>query len=186
MITKLLRYLCDIFLTAVILVALVLVGPRLFGIHCFAVTSGSMVPSYPVGCVVYAVPTKAEEIQAGDVISFNLTQSVVATHRVTAVNIEERSFTTKGDANANEDGRHTSFDSLIGKVSFSLPLLGYLVMWLTPQKLLILLIPLVILLLIPDKGKKGEKDPEKQNGNDTGQENAAGNDIRKEIKENGS
>lgn len=156
---KLLRTICDIFLIMLIIIALVLAAPRLAGIRCFAVTSGSMAPAYPVGCVVYAAPVQPETIREGDVITFQLANTVVATHRVTAVNAGERTFTTKGDANLTEDGKPVAFDNLIGKVCFSLPLLGNLVMWLTPKKLVVLLIPLVALLVLPTDRKK-KKTPE--------------------------
>ena len=158
---KLLRIVCDIFLGAIIIIALALAAPRLAGIRCFAVTSGSMAPQYPVGCVVYTQKTAPEAVRAGDVITFRLGDSVVATHRVTSVNAEERTFTTKGDANVNEDGRPVSFDSLIGRVIFSLPLLGNLTIWLTPKRLLILLIPLAVLLVLPaGPGRKKTRNAE--------------------------
>lgn len=155
---KLLRTVCDIFLGAIIMIALALAAPRLAGIRCFAVTSGSMAPAYPVGCVVYSASVKPETIREGDVITFQLANTVVATHRVKTVNAEERTFITKGDANVTEDGKPVPFDRLIGKVCFSLPLLGNLVMWLTPKKLVLALIPLAILLLLPTDRKKAKKE----------------------------
>lgn len=154
MIAKCIRLICDIFLVVVILCALVMVGPRLLGYRCFAVMSGSMAPSYPVGCVVYAKHVAPETIQPGDVISFRLANSVTATHRVVAVDTENRTFTTKGDANANADGNPVSFDRLIGRVCFSVPFLGNLTLWLTPRRLTLLLVPLIILLAFPEKWAK--------------------------------
>lgn len=152
MFIKLCRVLCDVLLILVILTALVMVGPRLLGYRSFAVMSGSMEPDYPVGCLVYAKAVAPETVREGDVITFRLSDSVVATHRVVSVDGDAKTFTTKGDANANADGRPIAFGELIGKVMFSLPLLGNLTLWLTPRRLIVLLIPLIVLFVLPSGG----------------------------------
>lgn len=119
----------------------------------YAITSGSMEPKYPIGSIVFAVPTDPEEIKEGDVISFQM-GNVTATHRVIEVDREAKTFITKGDANENADGSPVDYGRVIGKVKLMLPLLGYVSMWLTPKKLLLLLIPIAILIMLPSRKEK--------------------------------
>ena len=79
--------------------ALVLLIPGLFGIRPYVVYSGSMEPEIPTGAVVF---TKEGEFspKKGDIITFHNGDTVV-THRV--VKKEKDIFITKGDANKTED-----------------------------------------------------------------------------------
>ena len=162
MAVKVYKWCISIVEVLIILLAAALLIPQVFGIKCFAVTSASMTPAYPVGCIVYVVPTEPETIEPGDVISFTM-GNVTATHRVIAADRVEKCFTTQGDANNIPDGAPVAYSRVIGKVAFSLPLLGNLTIWLTPKRLLILLIPLVVLLALPvGRGRKETRETEKK------------------------
>ena len=116
-----------ILVAAVVILALLLVGVRIFGLQVYAVLSGSMEPTYHTGSLIYVQKTTPEQIQAGDPITFVMDESlVVATHRVVEVHEEEGYFTTKGDANDAVDGSPVLFENLIGKPVFTIPYLGYL------------------------------------------------------------
>ena len=158
---RLYRWFIGIMEVVAILLACAIVLPQIFGVKCFAVTSASMTPAYPVGCIVYCMPVEPETIEPGDVISFRMGKTT-ATHRVVAADRTERMFTTKGDANNTPDGAPVAYSRVIGKVVFSLPLLGNLTIWLTPRRLLILLIPLTVLLVLPvGRGRKEMRKKEK-------------------------
>ena len=77
-----------------LVMALVLLIPGLFGIRPYVVYSGSMEPEIPTGAVVF---TKEGEFfpKKGDIITFHNGDTVV-THRV--VKKEKDIFITKGDA----------------------------------------------------------------------------------------
>ena len=87
-----------------VILALLLAGPRLMGMQVFTVLSGSMEPVYHTGSLIYVRDVDPMEIQPGQVITFMLDEDTVATHRVVEVVPDEidRSvlrFRTKGDAN---------------------------------------------------------------------------------------
>lgn len=111
---------------AVVLLALALVGVRLFGLTPYTVLSGSMEPTYPVGSVIYVKAVDPETLSVGDPITFRLDGTAVATHRIIEITKDERGpgFRTKGDANDTADGV-TPAEHVIGKPVFCLPLLGY-------------------------------------------------------------
>ena len=113
----------------VVILAILLAGVRLVGLQVFTVLSGSMEPTYHVGSLIYVKKTDPADIQVGDPITFVLNEKlVVATHRVTAIDIDEEGiirYHTKGDANESEDGGTVHQGNLLGKPVFTIPYLGY-------------------------------------------------------------
>ena len=103
--------------------SLFLVVPRIFGIKEYTVITPSMEPTIPVGCIVLVKPTDFEEIRVGDVISYTALHhsDVVVTHRVTEIDPDAGTITTKGDANKGNDINPVEKWQIIGVVVFSLP-----------------------------------------------------------------
>lgn len=110
----------------VVVFAVFLMGSRLVGLQVFHVVSPSMEPTYSEGDLLYVKEVDPDSVKVGDPITFVLNEDlVVATHRVVAIDSENRQFTTKGDANSTEDAAPVHFNNLIGVPVFSIPLLGY-------------------------------------------------------------
>lgn len=114
----------------VVLLALLLVGARVFGLQVFTVLSGSMEPTYHTGSLIYVKKVDPYTIQSGQVITFMLDENTVATHRVVGVVPDEEDptvirFRTKGDANENEDGGLVHYKNVIGTPVFTIPGLGF-------------------------------------------------------------
>ena len=109
---------------------LLLVAPRVFGVHVFTVLSGSMEPAYPVGSMIYVKAVDPFQLKEGDVISFLLDENTIATHRITGIVPDEEDesvirFRTKGDANDAEDGSLVHCRNVVGTPIFTIPKLGY-------------------------------------------------------------
>ena len=106
--------------------AFTFLAPR-FGWSVDTVFSGSMEPELKVGSVVVTRPVTAEEIKAGDVITFYPpTSGQLTSHRVIAVDDGSAfHFQTKGDANENADPFIVPAENVEGKVCFHLPYFGY-------------------------------------------------------------
>lgn len=92
-----------------------------------AVLSGSMEPDLRVGGVVVSKPVEPGEISVGDIIVYRSGETLT-THRVIEVINQpgEFSLLTKGDANEDPDMSPVPASSVVGKVFFDLPYLGYL------------------------------------------------------------
>ena len=119
-----------VLVSLVVLLALLLVGARVFGLQVFTVLSGSMEPTYHTGSLIYVKKVDPYAIEAGQVITFMLDEDTIATHRVVAVVPDEEDasvirFRTKGDANASEDGGLVHYKNVIGTPVFTIPKLGY-------------------------------------------------------------
>lgn len=114
----------------VLLLAIALVGVRLFGLQVYTVLSGSMEPAYHTGSLIYVKEVDHTELETGDVITFMLSEDTVATHRIVGVVPDEEDasvlrFRTKGDANDAEDGKLVHYRNIIGSPVFTIPYLGY-------------------------------------------------------------
>lgn len=122
---------CKIFgtvcLVAVILVCLPIKPFRgssdMRSIH---VISGSMEPAIPVGSLVYVQPGAPEDAETDDVIAFHssMDTGAIITHRVIKNDIVTGQIHTKGDANEKEDLYPVGYDYYMGKVVYSVPVLG--------------------------------------------------------------
>lgn len=113
-----------------VLLALALVGVRLFGLQVFSVLSGSMEPTYHTGSLIYVKDVDYTRLKAGDVITFMVNEDTIATHRIVEVVPDEEDpgvlrYRTKGDANEAEDGSLVHYKNVIGTPVFTIPKLGY-------------------------------------------------------------
>ena len=130
-------------------VLLILPITKIGGLQDFSVQSGSMEPAIPVGSVVFTLPQK--EYQTGNIITFKEGgESETLTHRIHQVlpaNSEIR-YVTKGDANDAPDSNAVAKNDILGKVFFSVPLLGYLVAFARtlPGLILLIIIPAAIII----------------------------------------
>ena len=115
----------------VVALAVLLVGMRFAGFKVFTVLSGSMEPTYHTGSVIYVKEVDHTTLQAGDVITFAISEDMVATHRIVGVVPDDEDpsvlrYRTKGDANDSEDGTLVHYKNIVGKPVFTIPYLGYI------------------------------------------------------------
>lgn len=139
----------------IISLAVLLVGVRLFGLAPYTVLSSSMEPALPVGSLIYVKDVAADDIKVGDAITFVMNEDLlVATHRVVEVDSTQERFITKGDANESIDGAPVHFRNLLGRVSFSIPYLGYVANFINSSSgrwiAIAVIALLLLLLLLPD------------------------------------
>jgi len=144
-----------ILVIAILLVGFTFIGPR-FGWETHPVLSGSMEPALKVGGIIVTKPERLENIQVGDIITFQAELGPKVTHRV--VNIVEIEgklhFQTKGDANEEPDPNFVSSKGdKMRKVVFHLPYLGFVVVFLKSKLAFLVLLGIPALILIYWFGK---------------------------------
>ncbi|TXK17772.1 signal peptidase I [Homoserinibacter sp. GY 40078] len=112
--------------------ALVVVVPAATGSTPYTILTSSMEPNMPAGTLIVVKPTDVDDIQMGDVITYQLNsgQSEVVTHRVIAIQGEnltdgERHFITQGDANSAPDENPVREVQVRGTVWYSVPWIGW-------------------------------------------------------------
>lgn len=116
---------CRLFIILLLIMGLFVVVPLCFGYHGYVIETGSMEPHIPTGSMVYV---KEDDIQLNDVVTYTYNGQVV-THRVVGVDEMNRRLITKGDALKYNDVYKVSFDTVIGKVHYSIPWVGNCVMY---------------------------------------------------------
>ena len=168
MIRKIANGLSTVVMVLVVLLALTLVGGRLFGMQTYAVLSGSMEPAYPTGALLYVRKVDPADVQPGQVITFLLDEHTVATHRVVEVipDPEEAGiyrYRTKGDANEAADAGLVHCKNVLGTPVACVPYLGYVITWIQnpPGTYIAISAAAVLLLLVflPDLFAEDKKKP---------------------------
>lgn len=170
-IKKLCSVLSTVLVIVAVLLAVALVGVRVVGYTPYTILSGSMEPTYHVGSLIYVKKVDTSTLEAGDPITFALSEDTIATHRIVEVVPDEEDasvirFRTKGDANETVDGALVHYKNVLGKPVFTIPYLGYVADYIQhPPGMYTAIAAGVILLLlvfVPDmfddeKKKKKEK-----------------------------
>lgn len=116
----------SILLVMLILICIPFTVPKAFGLSIYEVITDSMTPEYPVGSVIYVEKIQPEKVKVDDVITFSIgtDTSQVMTHRVVAIDSENQTFTTKGDANKDVDVSPVAFQRVLGKPVYSIKHMG--------------------------------------------------------------
>jgi signal peptidase len=126
--------------------------PMVAGNKLYIVLSGSMAPVFDAGSLVGVKDILPEEVEVGDIVTFQDPADAerVITHRVLEIkeNNGALSFVTKGDANDAQDPELIPEENILGRVSFSIPYIGYLTEFTRSKKgiVLLLIIPGVIFI----------------------------------------
>ena len=103
--------------------------PQCLGYQPYNIQTGSMTPKYPIGSMIYVKAVPFEELEVGDVITYQTFQDGgwIVTHRVTQIDTASQTIVTKGDANNTEDGA-MNYANVIGRATnFCIPMLGHIV-----------------------------------------------------------
>ena len=170
-IKKIWDWFSSILVGIVVLLAVALVGVRLVGLQPYVVLSGSMLPTYDVGSLIYVKSVDHRELKAGDPITYMISEETVVTHRIVEVMTDEADpntlyFVTQGDANATQDSTAVHYKNVIGKPVFSIPYLGYVSHYIQNPPGTYLAIAggalLLLLVFLPDLFTEVSKDKKKE------------------------
>lgn len=145
----------NIFFNILVIITVFSVSFTLFnlamGAKGYAVTSDSMANTLKRGDLVFSRKAGLEEIEVGDIVTVGMANSNnYFTHRVVRVNVDE-TITTKGDNNPENDPMDTPADRIVGKMWYSVPLLGYFSLFfgkVTQVKFLIIVAFFAALLIV--------------------------------------
>jgi signal peptidase len=148
-------------LVAAVLLAAIMILPALLGYERYVIVSGSMVPTIPVGSVVYDEVVPVGDIETGDIITFvpppEYGVDNPVTHRVVKITVAgehsshpgRRIFQTKGDANEHVDAWQMVLDGPDqARYVHHVPYVGYAYMALQVGWVQILLIAIPSIALI--------------------------------------
>ncbi len=145
-----------IFVALLIGIALMLLAtmvPIPGNIEVKIVKSGSMEPTIHTGSLVVVKPEA--DYKVGDIITFgaDTKTQIPTTHRIIADQVADGKiyYTTKGDANEEQDSNKTPKELVIGKVIFTLPYAGFITDFARTKLGFVLLIALPAGIVIIDE-----------------------------------
>jgi signal peptidase len=122
------------------------------GYRPVAVYSGSMTPTIPVGGLAVDRTISAKDVRVGDVITFNdpYMKGRMVTHRVVSIIPTPKglAYRTKGDANPARDPWTIRLNGQVGRVAFSVPVAGYVLVYAHTREMRGVLICLASILLL--------------------------------------
>jgi len=135
------------------------------------VSSDSMEPNLKRGDYVICIGVRAEDIEVGDIIIFDLPHKSNIVHRV--INKMKDSdgswrFLTKGDNNSKPDEEPYDIktwvreENIIGKVIFKIPYIGWITLIARENPIIPLIIFLLILIIITIPWRKGERNSDEE------------------------
>lgn len=117
---------CMMILAAIVLIVI----PFLSGSQTYSVLTSSMAPKYPAGTFLVVKPSAFDELQTGDVVTFQLSSGrpEVITHRITGFTANqdgERLLVTQGDNNDVADPDPVMEVQVRGKLFYAVPYVGF-------------------------------------------------------------
>ena len=150
-----------LFTAAVFIMACSLIC-QIAGLKPVVVLSGSMEPAIKTGSLAF-IDTSDRTVFKGDVISFRAGELLV-THRV--IDVTEEGYRTKGDNNDISDGVTTTAQNFRGETLFSVPYLGYGLVYLQQPAgfaiACVILVTVIILNVLDSISERKEKREKKE------------------------
>lgn len=122
--------------------------PSLFGNRMYIVDSGSMEPTLPLNSLIVVKEKTADEIEVGDILTYDVAEGTRVTHRVIELGENKEYFITQGDANNVADSMPVERENVIGAVTLIIPYIGYGLRFLSSTPGIILLLGIAILTMV--------------------------------------
>lgn len=155
---KRLKIIFNILTTLIIALAIVIAIATIFSVfdvfnlpRLYVVQSGSMSPTISTGSIAVTDQTRqnSSDLKVGDIITFSgmNEDDIPITHRIVEIT-EDNGYITKGDANDSPDSRVIYPREVLGKVLFSIPLLGYPVGFAKTQTGFVLMIAIPATIIV--------------------------------------
>ena len=130
-------------ITVIVMVfAIIMVVPRLFGINCYVVKSGSMEPALSVGDLAF-VNTKKTSPETNEIAIYRINDSTFVCHRV--MKKTDNGYVFKGDANKSADSAMVKKENIVGTYIFGIPKTGYILAWFNKFRIFMLILLLIAL-----------------------------------------
>lgn len=160
--------------TTLVVIAIALVAlPMIGGLEYLTIISGSMEPEIPVGSLIFIEEVRPQDIEIGDVVTFSTSGEITVTHKVIGYELSQDALITHGVGNADGVNEITPFKSVVGRVVFSVPVIGRVFLFISTSRGKVIAVTFVVALYIlsvifetiGSDSSEDEEDPE-----DTGEE----------------
>ena len=154
---------------AILLIHIVLL---LFGYKFYYVKTGSMEPDIPQWSLIYdktydSIDEFYDDVNVGSDITYITSNNTIVTHRIIEIDKDKDYIKTQGIIPNATDDKEISYENVIGKVVFSVPLIGFVIHLFKTWYFWVLLISGILMgvcatVLVKELGKKEVKDEIKE------------------------
>lgn len=154
--------------------------PEVAGYQMYIVLSGSMSPEFDTGSLAFVRDIDTDELAVGDIITYRsqADSDSLTTHRIVEIQRNDSlQFITRGDANNVNDPNPVLAENVVGRVTGSVPYVGYVLNFVqTRQGLILLIFVPGVLIIVYELGKimkyltqgnNGKNKKKKDNSRDT-------------------
>lgn len=146
---KILRISANAFCVIVCALFLLVLFVNFSGAKGYAVASNSMQPSFNRGDAVFVRKIDFESLKEGDVVTVAFKSGEgTYTHRIVSIDYDKKQLKTAGDNTGVVDIESASENQILGKVWFSVPLLGYFSLWLTDTSYAAAIVLMVLIVML--------------------------------------
>lgn len=130
---KIIRILRNAFCVLVAGLFILVAFVTVLGAKGYSVASNSMSPELNKGDVVFVKEVPFDELKKGDVVTvaFKVNDGTTYTHRIVSIDYDKKEISTAGDVTGLVDQENATAEQIMGRVWFSVPVLGYLSLMLT-------------------------------------------------------
>ena len=169
--SKLLKFIVNLFLIVTILIAVAILVPPLAGVTTTIVDTPSMNTNLPLGSVTYSTDINVYDIKAGDEILKENDSSTYA-YIIREADPDNGKFVAMSAADENGTTEEVILRNTVSKVAVIVPFIGYIVMAMHSIEGIVIIILVVVLMIIlfilselwkhsPEDEEEEESDPEK-------------------------
>ncbi|MDO4619990.1 MAG: hypothetical protein Q4B09_05140 [Lachnospiraceae bacterium] len=145
--SKILKFIVNVFLAAAILIAAAILVPPVAGVTTTIVDSSSMDTNLALGSVAYSTGVDVTTLKAGDVI---LKETGSSTYAYTLTKCDAASGTFSGVSTANPSGNEETIAlrNTVSKVAVTIPYIGYIMMAMHSLEGIVIIALVVVLMII--------------------------------------
>lgn len=166
--SKFLKFIVNLIVICVVLVAGMLIAPPLLGVDTFMIDDVSIDSNLPMGSVTYAKRVKKENLSAGDKIMIQDGKQIYE-YQIADMDTTAGSYTLKNPHNSKAEEQTVALTATVAKPVLTVPFIAYAVMALQSKEGLIIIglgvVFLIILFVLAELWKK-DTDEEEEDDED--------------------
>lgn len=136
-----------ILLVVMAVIALCMIIPKILGYDGYAMSEKNMEPAISEGAMVFDKEVDPADLKVGDIVTYEISEDELLTQRIAVVDVDGKKVSTMGEADETQQLSTVSFEKILGKYKFNIPVLGYILMFAQSTAGIVVICGLIIIWL---------------------------------------